>query len=113
MRLGRDTGSVVNYVMAGGHHVVVGVGDAATLLHWTDRTAGTVIDVKVSKSGKTVTVRVQEDTAVRVDDNGMSECQSYTYVPNTHGAVHTFVNRGRGWKGVAFGVRRSYHDYSF
>jgi hypothetical protein len=91
------------------------VGDGCTILHWTDRDAGTV--VYVSPSGKTV--RVQVDTATRADKNGMSESQAYTYEPNPSGAVHTFRLGKRGWKssgrgsGAAFGTRAAYHDYSF
>lgn len=96
------------------------VGDGATYGCWTDRHAGTVIDV--SKNGKTVCVR--EDRAARVDKNGMSEMQEYEYSPNPEGQVIIFTLRKNGRyneKGcpmghgnrVGFGHRSAYHDYSF
>jgi hypothetical protein len=96
------------------------VGMGATILHWTDRTAATIIDV--SPNGKTITV--QEDTATRSDSHGMSDAQSYDYASNPDGATHVYtlrkngkyVKQGNPLKGgqtVAIGYRRQYHDYSF
>lgn len=89
------------------------VGMGATQICWTDRRPFTVI--AVSESGKTVTVR--EDTPIRVDSNGMSECQSYRFEPNPEGIVYTLRMTKRGWahKGQRFsmGRRDCYHDYSF
>jgi len=115
-----------------GHNTVAGstieVGMGATILCWTDRHAGTVIEW----NGKTIVV--QEDTATRTDKNGMDECQEYTYTRNPNGARHVFkldrkggframqpdpvtgklrmAKRGNG-HGLAIGERDAYHDYSF
>lgn len=97
---------------------VVGMG--ATILWWTDRQAGTIIEV--SSSGKSITV--QEDNAKRTDDLGMSDCQTYEYTPNTDGSTTVFtlrsngrfVRKGESMKGgqrVSIGVRAQYHDFSF
>jgi len=109
MKLGRETGSVVNHLMSGGIAPEVGMG--ATVLHWTDRTAGTIIKV----TPKTFTM--QADNAVRTDENGMSEVQSYQYTPDPNGRLFVFRLTKRGWRckglGVCIGERRQYHDYSF
>lgn len=115
MRLGTETGSVVNYVMSGSQGgPVPTVGMPATILLWTDRHAATV--VAVSPSGKTVTVR--EDRAIRTDRNGLSEIQHYTYTPNPDGALTTFRLGKRGWRsaggrGLHLGERAEYRDPSF
>lgn len=96
------------------------VGMGATELFWTDRVAGTVIEV--SANGKSVTV--QRDKAIRTDDHGMSDAQSYRYEPNPEGrtAVYTkrkngqWIRKGdplRGGQRLGLGYRRHYHDYSF
>lgn len=119
MKLGTQTGSLVNHLMSGhvgGPVPVVGMG--ATILCWTDRHAATV--VKVSPSGKTVWV--QEDTATRTDSNGMSEVQTYEYTANPAAPLKAFRLGKHGWReagsggkgnALALGVRRSYHDFSF
>jgi hypothetical protein len=91
------------------------VGDGATLLHYSDRTAATV--TRVSASGKTAWVR--EDKAIRTDTNGMSEEQSYRFEPDPSAPEQRVVRLKNGsWKvangpRVRFGVRSKYHDFSF
>ena len=100
------------------HEPAVGMG--ATVLFWTDRVAGTIIQV----TARSFTVR--EDKAIRVDDNGMSDRQEYRYEPNEAGVLHEFVRilRGKfkgGWRergkkrgrGVMIGRRSGHFDYSF
>lgn len=108
-------GSLVNH-LSGGQTKAPEVGDGVTFLYWTDRKPGTIIEV--SKSGRVITV--QEDTATRIDSNGMSDAQSYEYSPNPEGAVSKYSKRKDGrWKAVggtseiAVGYRDKYHDYSF
>lgn len=115
-----DTGSLTNHILArstkGQPTPVVGMG--ATLLHWTDRSPATIIEVK----GKTI--KVQEDDAERVDDNGMSELQKYVFSRNSTGQITVFtlrkngawVRKGEPMKGgskVRIGDRDKYHDFSF
>jgi hypothetical protein len=112
MKAGTETGSLINHVMSQSQASVEPyVGMGATVLMWTDRKAGTVI--KVTKTQ----VHVQMDIATRTDSNGMSECQSYTYKPDPHGRVGVFRKTKKGWRsgawGLAIGIRRHYHDYSF
>jgi hypothetical protein len=92
------------------------VGMGATLIMWTDRHAYTIIEV--SKNGKTF--RMQRDNAIRTDENGMSDSQSYRYERDTDGGILT-VRLGKNgvWKvlksktTVGIGFRREYYDYSF
>lgn len=129
MNLGTQTASLVNHLYSratiGQPEPTVGMG--AALLHWTDRTAATVIGWDASKR----IVTVQEDHAIRTDTNGMSEQQVYEYTPNQNGSMRHFrrANDG-GWRSVRFnpdslrwvlaggnglrlGDRDHYHDPSF
>lgn len=58
-------------------------GMGATILMWTDRHACTI--VAVSEDRKTLWVR--EDKAIRTDDHGMSDAQSYRYEPDENGTA--------------------------
>ncbi len=92
----------------------VNVGDPATIFLYTDRYAATVIRVTPKM------VVVQEDTATRTDNNGMSDCQDYDYTPNSKGTIHKFRlnNRGvlkntaTGFR-LAIGFRDHYYDFDF
>lgn len=110
MRLGTETGSLVNYMMADGTQPQVGMG--ATILMWTDRKAGTIVKITPTQ------IHVQEDDAVRTDHNGMSESQTYSYSPNPHGTIHIFRKTKRGYRNkggsaLHIGEREKYYDYSF
>lgn len=114
MRLGTDTASVNNWLMAGAKQPVPKVGDGATICMWTDRHAATIVKVTPTQ------VHVQEDIATRTDSNGMSDCQEYSYQRNPGAEVRIFrLNKygqyrqpSRGCS-LAIGVRRSYHDFGF
>jgi hypothetical protein len=115
---GTQTGSLMNHIFSGCNMPAPEIGMGATILHWTDRTACTI--TAISKSGKRV--EVVEDNAIRTDDNGMSDSQSYRYEPGT-GSARAFTLRkngawvaeGQSMKGtrLAIGARRHYYDYSF
>lgn len=111
MRIGSETGSLMNHLMAGGR-IEPAVGMGATILCWTDRHAATIVRVTRCQ------VHVQYDNAKRTDENGMSECQTYAYTPNPNGAVVVFRKTKRGWRsrcgnGLLVGERCHYHDFSF
>lgn len=113
MKLGTETGSLVNHIYARSPGTPV-VGEGATVIMWSDRRPGTV--VAISASGKTVIVR--EDSYRRVDGNGVSESQEYEISPDPKGYVYTFRATKRGWRskegfGVTFGHRNAYYDYNF
>ncbi len=60
------------------------VGMGATIHVGSDSYPATVI--QVTRNGKRLVI--QEDIAIRIDNNGMSESQEYTYEPNPHGDIH-------------------------
>ncbi|MHB1524977.1 MAG: hypothetical protein ACYCZN_01635 [Candidatus Dormibacteria bacterium] len=117
-----QTNSLVNEILAGGKDPIPQVGMGATILLWTDRVAGTIVEIVRFKSGPHKgaprKVVVQRDRAVRTDGNGMSESQTYKYERDSHNSRETFhCTRGGKWKSEAgllcVGWRLEYHDYSF
>lgn len=105
---------------------VVGMG--ATILHWTDREAATVVEVGPGW----VVVRI--DIATRIDNNGMSDAQRYSYTADPEGGSYLFKRAKDGtWRAarrsdagrivflepkgggnrLMIGVRDHYHDFSF
>lgn len=131
MKPGTDTGSGINHIYSrmtkGAPEPEVGMG--ATILSWTDRRAATVVAVFDERGQAYVTV--QEDHAVRIDDNGMSDMQEYRYWRNAQGCEHTFRRDGSGGYdavqrnpetgrynkvgngGLIVGKRDQYRDFSF
>lgn len=113
MKLGTETGSLVNHLMSGTKgEPTPTVGMGCTILGWSDRHAGTIVKVTPTQ------VHVQQDVATRTDKNGASEIQEYTYAPDTTAPVQVFRKTKRGWRstagdGLRVGDRREYHDYSF
>lgn len=127
MQLGTETGSLVNHVMS--HQVanIPEVGEAATLLSYSDRSPGTV--TKVFKSGKSTFIIVQDDLYTRTDNNGMSECQDYEYTRNPEGCTTAFRLNGDKWErvykspetgrwrkvgngGLVLGTRERFYDFT-
>lgn len=116
MKLGTETGSLINHLASRATGPLPEVGMGATILAWSDRYAATII--YVSKSRKLV--RVQHDSHRRTDDNGgFSENQSYEYSRNPNGSVETFRLGKRGWRkqgggfGLLIGHREEYRDPHF
>lgn len=100
-------GSLINTI-SDGRGSAPFVGMPATILHWTDRSPATVIAVTAC------TVTVQEDKATRIDKNGMSDAQDYSYERDPEGAIKRFHKTKKGvFKGLLLGHREKYHDYSF
>lgn len=96
------------------------IGEGATISFYSDRKAGTVI--AVSPSGKHITIQL--DDAVRIDNNGMSESQTYEFTPNTNNGTLDFSLRKDGrfhevgakmYEGARcfIGNRSAYYDFSF
>lgn len=92
------------------------IGMGATIHVGSDAYPATVI--QVTRNGKRVVI--QEDIATRIDNNGMSESQDYTYEPNPEGEIHVVTLRKDGryresgtTTPVSIGFRRKYYDYSF
>lgn len=114
MNLGTETGSMVNHLMSGtvGEPIPT-VGMGATILGWSDRHACTIVKVTPS------TIHAQQDIATRIDTNGMSEVQQYTYEHDETATIEVFRKTKRGWRkagggnALRIGDRSEYHDYSF
>ena len=130
MKLGTQTGSLINHMMANTSVKDITLGETgATLLSWSDRHPATVVDLFTK--GKFEYLVVQEDIAKRVDTNGISESQTYEYSKNPDGCLRTFRITDQGfeavymdtetnrWKkyrgsiGLMVGKREEYYDYSF
>lgn len=93
------------------------VGDGATIYHYTDRSAGTVVEVL--PGGKEVVVQIDKYTVV-----GNPYENRYEFEPDPNGRHWRFTLRKNGrWvqfrEGlkngtvVQFGARDKYHDFSF
>jgi hypothetical protein len=124
MKLGTETGSVVNHLMSGTNgQPEPEIGMGATILQWSDRTPCTIVAVRrfkgEQKAGQVSEIDAQEDKATRTDNNGMSECQRYEYERDTQGWVTTFKRNKKGafvsngGNRLRIGDRSKYHDYSF
>lgn len=130
MKLGTQTASLVNHIHS---RSVIGqpepyAGMPVTLLHWTDRSPGTIF--RVWKHAKSSFIEVREDSYRRTDSRGMTEDQDYTYKTEVNG-YKSFWRQGKDgtWEGVMFnpetgrwvknggalrlGHREKYHDFSF
>lgn len=112
MKLGTETGSLVNHVIASQQQPTPEVGMGATICLWSDRHACTIVKVTPSQ------VHVQADKATRTDKNGMSESQEYSYERQPSAPVEIFRKTKRGYRNkggsyLSIGVRREYYDFSF
>ena len=126
MKLGTETASLINHIMANGSTKTVAIGDPATLLSWTDRRPATVVDQ--FKKGKYFYIVVQEDKAEHIGEKCMSDQQEYEYSRNPEGSKTTW-RIDSGFKrviksesgryklanvgGLMVGRREKYHDHSF
>lgn len=110
-------GSLINQIMDNSwQSLEPAVGMGATLVCWSDRHAGTIVDV--SRTGYRVVW--QRDRATRLDSNGMSDSQRYAYSPEPASARETFTRRKDGSyrlvgtkQRLLLGVRDEHYDYSF
>jgi len=114
MKLGTETGSLMNHIMSQcGNATDPKIGMGCTMLSYTDRHAGTIVKM----TPKSITV--QEDKAIRLDKNGMSESQQYEFAADPNGRRETFRLRkngeyvSTGGRRLLIGKRDKYHDYSF
>jgi hypothetical protein len=122
MKLGTETGSLVNHLMSQSGAGVPVVGKGATELMWTDRHAYFVN--YVSEDLKRCVI--ERALAIRVDKNGMSEAQSYEF-ERTGGEIELRFKWGK-WRyrgknewdknkwypmNIQFGGMNEYYDFSF
>lgn len=130
LKLGSGCGSLVNHIYSravkGEPEPYVGMG--VSRLSWSDRHAGSIVEVFKKKD--VLYIKVQDDNVVRVDKNGISESQDYEYSPNPDGAIHYYRKGKKGfWEnvyinpesgrfkkgvgGIKIGIREEYYDFSF
>jgi len=127
MKLGTQTGSLVNHIYSGmtANEPEPTVGMGVTMLSWSDRSAGTIVEVNTKKRY----IAVTEDDAVRTDDNGMSESQVYEYTTRMDGYMYYYKKDKSGeWRrcyynenkrlvfgrgGLVLGRREKYYDFTF
>lgn len=127
MNLGTQTNSLVNHMYSrmtiGEPEPIVGMG--VTMLSWTDRDAGTIVEVNMKKRY----IAVTEDSKRRIDNNGISESQEYEYTTVMDGHRNYYRKDRKGqWRrcyyndnnrlvfttgGLVIGRRESYYDFSF
>jgi hypothetical protein len=95
------------------------VGMGATILMYSDRHAATIIEIVSPKE-----IIIQQDISTRMDKNGQSESQEYSYLPDPNAKKETFTLRKTGqWircgdslrsgTVLQIGERDEYYDPSF
>jgi hypothetical protein len=107
------------------------IGQGATIMCYSDRHPATIVEIK--KIGKATLLTLQQDTAKRIDKNGMSESQEYEYERDLNGYLYYFkqkepntrwvhmmlnpetnrLNVVKGGRGLFIGEREEYYDFSF
>jgi hypothetical protein len=73
------------------------IGEGATKLSWSDRSAYTVIEV----SADGLSCKIQRDKAIRTDNYGMSDAQDYRYEQDENGQVIELVFRRGKWRQIS------------
>ena len=136
MKLGTQTGSVVNHLQSRGvigePRPVVGLG--CTLLSWTDRNAGTIQSVEEIGGSKVVLyiITVTEDDAACISGSTHDGSAEYHYTTRPDRTPSTFRKNKKtglweeifrnevtgkwnktGGKGIRIGERNTYRDPSF
>lgn len=96
---------------------VVGMG--ATINFHSDSKAATII--QITHKGKRIVL--QQDKAIRVDQNGLSESQTYNYETDLEGSIYIATLRKDGryrlvgssvnGKTITLNIRREYYDHSY
>ena len=119
-------GSMINMLSDGVAKFDPEVGMGATVLMWSDRSPATIVRVDRFKSGpskgEVSAVWITGDTATRIDKNGMSDAQKYSYETNWDGFKAKYTKRKDGrfrrvgeesGATLRIGSREKYYDYSF
>ena len=112
MKLRSETGNLMNHVASRYVHPAPAIGMGATILHWSDREPCTIVKITPTQ------IHVRLDKAIRLDKNGMSESQEYSYEQDFLAPIQVFRNTKRGYRnssgnGLCIGTREKYYDYSF
>lgn len=132
MKLGSETGSLVNHVLSGAKRVEPELGMGATLLSWSDRDAATVVDIVRDGNGKLKRFATTQDEAHVTSGSGHDGSAVYGYVTRADGARSWWMPNRKGdgydqirhssatgrWQKVhsgriVLGRRETYRDPSF
>jgi hypothetical protein len=102
LKLGSGTGSLVNHLQSratlGQPEPTVGMG--ATILLWTDRHAGTIVEVTKDKAGRTL-IGVQEDDSKVVKGSTMDGSAEYEYSRRPSAPVRYWRLNAKGfWESI-------------
>lgn len=97
--------------------VIPEVGMGVTICSHSDKYPFTIIGVSENKK----TITIQQDIAKRIDDNGLSENQTYDYKRDVNGLIlKARINKegiwtviGNKYKTVIIGEREKYWNPSF
>jgi hypothetical protein len=126
MKLGTQTGSLINHIYSRVANPEPVVGMGVTICMWSDRHAATIVGIEKDM------LIVCEDDVKRTDTNGISESQEYEYTTNPNNSktywkkdkkgkyCEYYVNRetnrfnkcGTG-SHLGIGYREEYYDFSF
>ena len=118
MKLGKDTGSLINYLIANPNYVEPKVGMDVTECHWTDRTAYRIVNVDKDLKGFTM-----QKYDVRNDGDVFDQTWNYDNEDGTPRLADMTMhirfkyNKWRTEGGsvmhLAFNTRDEYYDPSF
>lgn len=101
MKLGTQTSSLVNHLYS---RAVIGqpepaVGMGVTLLKWSDRNAGTIVEVETIKG--VVMIHVTEDDSRVISGSSFDGTADYEFTPRPNGHRYTFRRNDDGtWQEV-------------
>ena len=117
MKLGKDTGSLVNWMLTNPNYVKPEVGMDVTECHWTDRDAWRVVEVdkdgkgcKLQKYAPKIVGNYYEQNYIYEDENGNPLLSDHFM----HVRYKYKGWRNRNYKvNLRFGYRSQYEDPSF
>ncbi len=124
MSLLTPTANLMSNIMANSRQTVPAVGMGATALLYSDRHAGTIVDLITNKAGKVVGFYWQRDNATRTDKLGMTDSgQQYAFTPNTDAArVKVTLRKNGRWvqdgenlrtgRAYTIGTRDEFYDFT-
>lgn len=124
MKLGIETGSLVNFMMANPKFVNPEVGMNVTELHWTDRDAWQITSVDKDGKGCIITKYAPKyigkgygDEAYQYDDengNPLLDEENYVHIRYHYKKWRVFSDGKYEYDmNLSFGVRETYRDPSF
>lgn len=91
--MSRMYGSLQNRIEEGKMHCdEIKVGTYATKYYWSDRHAYEVVEVINQKN-----IKIRQLKAIRIDNNGMSDCQNYKYESDVSNPIEELKFMRKNW----------------